>query len=59
MKKTLRLSLLSLLFASYGFAQDSNNWSKVSDFNVKTVKHVQRNNFPKEYQLFRGNFEVE
>lgn len=58
MKKTLRLSLLSLFLAATGYSQSGGHWAKVSGANVKTAKHAQRNNFPRDYQLFKGDFET-
>ncbi len=54
MKKTLRLSLLSLFLAATGYSQSGGHWAKVSGTNVKTAKHAQRNNFPETTNSLKG-----
>lgn len=58
MKKTLLLTLVSVLFTTLGFSQTDKLWSSVQNTEgIKVSKNVERISFPQEFKLFQLNLE--
>jgi subtilisin-like proprotein convertase family protein len=55
MKKTLLLSVFSLLVFNLGFSQTEKAWSQVADQNIKKNKNVERESFPQDFKLMQLN----
>ena len=55
MKKTLLLSVFSLLVFNLGFSQTEKAWSQVTSNDIKKNKNVERETFPQEYKLMQLN----
>ncbi|MFT6637695.1 MAG: subtilisin-like proprotein convertase family protein [Flavobacterium sp.] len=53
MKKTLLLSVFSLLVFNLGFSQTERAWSQVTSQNIKKNKNVERESFPQEFKLMQ------
>jgi hypothetical protein len=58
MKKTLLLSVFSLLVFNLGFSQTEKAWSQVTSNDIKTNKNVERETFPQEYKLMQLNVSI-
>lgn len=53
MKKTLLLSVFSLLVFNLGFSQTEKAWSQVVTQDIKKNKNVERESFPQEFKLMQ------
>jgi subtilisin-like proprotein convertase family protein len=53
MKRTLLLSVFSLLVFNLGFSQTEKAWSDVTTQGVKKNKNVERESFPQEFKLMQ------
>ena len=57
MKKTLLLSVFSLLVFNLGFSQTEKAWKEETSQNIKKNKNVERDNFPQDFKLFNLNID--
>lgn len=58
MKKTLLLSVFSLLVFNLGFSQTEKAWSKVTSRDIKKNINVERETFPQEFKLMQLNVSI-
>ncbi|WP_264559869.1 zinc-dependent metalloprotease [Flavobacterium sp. N2270] len=58
MKKTLLLSVFSLLVFNLGFSQTEKAWKEETSQNIKKNINVERETFPQEYKLMQLNVSI-
>ena len=58
MKKTLLLTVFSLLVFNLGFSQTEKAWSQVTSQNIKKNKNVERESFPKDFKLMQLDISI-
>jgi len=56
MKKTLLLTLIAIFISMTGYSQSL--WTKTSEGKLSSLEKVDRNSYPKEYQIFHLNYEA-
>ena len=58
MKKTLLLTVFSLLVFNLGFSQTEKAWSQVASQNIKKNKNVERESFPQDFKLMQLDISI-